>query len=160
NVPGKSYFVFKYPATGRTSRPVNEALFENNLKADKFSALLLADRAGLAADEISRIIYTAAAAYCCATDVTKVSDQKTPGTFFEIFIGHLVARAFGVNPKKRIVVPTLDAQVELPTDFHFELGPGKNRVHLPVKLSTRERVVQVWAHQRVLDGMHGVNRFK
>jgi len=31
---------------------------------------------------------------------------------------------------------------------------------VPVKLSTRERVIQVFAHQRVLDGVHGFNRFK
>jgi hypothetical protein len=48
----------------------------------------------------------------------------------------------------------------IPTDFVFDLGSGKNRVHLPIKLSTRERVVQVWAHQRALDGMHGTARFK
>jgi hypothetical protein len=40
------------------------------------------------------------------------------------------------------------------------LGDGKNRIHLPVKTSTRERVIQAWAHQRVLDGVYGVGRFK
>jgi hypothetical protein len=48
----------------------------------------------------------------------------------------------------------------LPTDFLFDLGAQKCRIHLPVKLSTRERVVQVWAHQRVLDGVYGVGRFR
>jgi hypothetical protein len=28
-----------------------------------------------------------------------------------------------------------------------------------VKTSTRERVIQVWAHQRVLDGVYGTGRF-
>src|SRR5438046_2364030 len=98
--------------------------------------------------------------YCCATDILKTGDQKTPGTFFEILIGPLVARSLGLNPEQQIKVPTLDLDITLPTDFVFDLGPGKNRVHLPIKTSTRERVVQVWAHQRVLDGMHGVARFK
>jgi hypothetical protein len=46
----------------------------------------------------------------------------------------------------------------LPTDFIFDLGPGRAKFHLPVKISTRERVIQVWAHQRVLDGVYGTGR--
>jgi hypothetical protein len=72
----------------------------------------------------------------------------------------MVARSLKVNPERQIRVPTLDLDITIPTDYVFDLGPGKNRVHLPIKISTRERVVQVWAHQRVLDGMHGVARFK
>ncbi|MCC5847612.1 MAG: hypothetical protein JJU29_05900 [Verrucomicrobia bacterium] len=30
---------------------------------------------------------------------------------------------------------------------------------MPVKTSTRERIIQVWAHQRVVDGAYGVGRF-
>jgi hypothetical protein len=71
-----------------------------------------------------------------------------------------VAATFGVRPTKTVVAPTLDLEISLPTDFIFDLGPDKSRLHLPVKTSTRERVIQVWAHQRVLDGMHGVNRFR
>jgi hypothetical protein len=48
----------------------------------------------------------------------------------------------------------------LPTDFIFDLGAAKPKFHVPVKTSTRERVIQVFAHQRVLDGVHGFNRFK
>lgn len=71
-----------------------------------------------------------------------------------------IAKAVGVNPQKSIQIPTLDIENTLPTDYIFHLGKGKNRIHLPIKTSTRERVVQVWAHQRILDGMHGTNRFK
>jgi len=48
----------------------------------------------------------------------------------------------------------------LPTDYLFDLGANQCRVHLPIKLSTRERVVQVWAHQRVLEGVYGFGRFR
>jgi len=41
----------------------------------------------------------------------------------------------------------------------FDLGEEKPKFHLPVKTSTRERIIQVWAHQRVLDGVYGVGRF-
>lgn len=48
---------------------------------------------------------------------------------------------------------------KLPTDFIYDLGVNKPKLHVPVKTSTRERVIQVWAHQRVLDGVYGVGRF-
>ena len=157
-VQNKHYFMFRHGQ--KTSRPVNPALFIHEPDEDLFRRVLSCDVAGLTSDEITSIVYTAAMSYCCSTDLLKAGDQKTPGTLFEILIGHLVARSLGVNPENQITVPTLDVRVTLPTDFVFDLGPGKNRVHLPVKTSTRERVVQVWAHQRVLDGMHGVGRFK
>ena len=47
----------------------------------------------------------------------------------------------------------------LPTDFVFNLGDERPKFHLPIKTSTRERVIQVWAHQRVLDGVYGTGRF-
>jgi hypothetical protein len=50
-------------------------------------------------------------------------------------------------------------KAKLPTDFVFDLGQDRAKFHLPVKTSTRERVIQVWAHQRVLDGVYGTGRF-
>jgi hypothetical protein len=40
-------------------------------------------------------------------------------------------------------------------DFLIDLGEKHRKVHLPVKMSTRERVVQAWAHQRLLDAAYG-----
>lgn len=160
SVPNKTYFMFRDAARNKVSRPVNEGLYDDSLVADQIQNIMNCEVAGLTEQRITAIIYTCAIAYCCATDILKTSDQKTPGTFFEVIVGHLVSRMLGVNPETSIKVPTLDFEINLPTDFVFDLGPGKNRVHLPIKTSTRERVVQVWAHQRVLDGMHGVARFK
>lgn len=159
-IPGKSYFMFSDPVRGKTSRSVNEALYDDALDAAEIEKILKCDFVGMTSEEITKAVYTCAISYCCATDILKKSDQKTPGTFFEVLVGHLVARTLGVNPEQQISVPTLDLNITLPTDYVFDLGPGKNRLHLPCKISTRERVVQVWAHQRVLDGMHGVARFK
>ena len=159
-VTGKTYFMFFDPERSKTSRPVNAGLYLEELDPARVHAALACDVEGLSSEELTRIVYTAAGSYCCAADILKDSDQKTPGTFFEVLIGHIVAKALGVNPEQQIRVPTLDLDVTIPTDYVFDLGPLKNRVHLPIKLSTRERVVQVWAHQRVLDGMHGVARFK
>jgi hypothetical protein len=44
-------------------------------------------------------------------------------------------------------------------DFLFD-RPGGVRVHLPVKMSTRERVVQAWSHQRILEGAFGEGTYK
>lgn len=159
-VANKQYFMFRSLDDKKTSRPVNLDLFDDSLTAVEIRSLLNCDVTGLTEQTITSSVYSCAIAYCCAIDILKVGDKKTPGTFFEIFIGHIVARSLGVNPETTITVPTLDVQVTLPTDYVFDLGPDKNRVHLPIKTSTRERVVQVWAHQRVLDGMHGVARFK
>lgn len=159
-VPGKRYFMFHDPVRGKYSRSVNEGLFADNIRTERIRRVIDCDVAGMRPEIITRVVYNCAMAYCCAADILKASDQKTPGTFFEVLIGHLVARTLGVNPKNQITVPTLDVEVTLPTDYVFDLGEGKNRLHLPIKTSTRERVVQVWAHQRVLDGMHGVARFK
>jgi hypothetical protein len=160
NVPGKSYFMFHDVGRNKLSRSVNVDLYIDDLDVDHVRAALSCQTDGFTSEALTRIVYTAAASYCCTADILKESDQKTPGTFFEVLIGHIVARALDVNPEQQIRVPTLDIDVTIPTDYVFDLGPLKNRVHLPIKISTRERVVQVWAHQRVLDGMHGVARFK
>lgn len=159
-VSGKSYFMFSDATRRKTSRPVNFALFDDGLDRETIDKILSCDVGGMTAAQITRFVYTIAMSYCASADILKTSDQKTPGTFFEFLIGHLVSRRLNVNPQTQITVPTLDTTVTLPTDFVFDLGEGKNRLHLPIKISTRERVVQVWAHQRVLDGMHGMSRFK
>lgn len=97
---------------------------------------------------------------CCAgRDVASDGDQKTPGTIFEWLCAAVVQAALNVAPKRALPVLNLDLNGELPTDFVFDLGEEKPKFHLPVKTSTRERIIQVWAHQRVLDGVYGVGRF-
>lgn len=152
--------MFRDDERNKTSRPVNQALFDENLDRDTIDKVLACDIDGMTADQLTKAIYTLGMAYCASADILKSSDQKTPGTYFEFLIGHIVSRRLEVNPERQITVPTLDEKVTLPTDFVYNLGEGKNWLHLPIKISTRERVVQVWAHQRVLDGMHGVARFK
>lgn len=157
-VTDKNYFMFRHKE--KTSRPINTDLFDRSVDDSAVLRILRGDVDGIAFAELQKLLYTSAMSYCATTDLTKTNDKKSPGTFFEIFTGHLVAGQFGVNPERHTEVPSLDIQNTLPTDYVFDLGPGCNRIHLPIKTSTRERVVQVWAHQRVLDGLHGTNRFK
>ena len=140
---------------------MNKALFSDHVEEwDRFcDSLDKGDLTGLSADTITRIIYSAAISFCCYVDIHKDGDQKTPGTFFEYLIGHLFAWRLGVNPTNRLPVLNLDMETTLPTDFVFNLGKDRPKFHLPIKISTRERIIQVWAHQRVLDGAYGTGRF-
>ena len=45
-------------------------------------------------------------------------------------------------------------------DFLIGMGEGAPKIHLPVKMSTRERVVQAWAHQRLLDAAYGAGAYR
>jgi len=156
-VPGKRYAMGVLK--DRTSRPINIDLFAPDIPRQELLDTVFASKGPLDLAKLDRCLYTAAMSYPLANDLEKDGDKKSPGTFFENFIGHIVAQRYGVNPIHQIVIPTLDEKVTIPTDFIFELGNNR-RIHLPIKLSTRERVVQVWAHQAMLDGMHGKGRFK
>ncbi len=159
-IADKSYFAFE-GATGKISRAVNESLYEPS--PDAWAALVAALRAGgfstLTEEFLTRTVYSLAMSFFVHIDLTRTGDQKTPGTFFEYLIGHLFASRLGVNPRTRLPVLNLDMDTTLPTDFVFDLGHGEPKFHLPIKTSTRERMIQVWAHQRVLDGVYGTGRF-
>lgn len=158
-VPGKEYFAF---ARGKKlSRAVNTGLFVPDLGEWEAFCKAIATNpvSNMEPDRITRIIYSVAVSFFCFIDLTKEGDQKTPGTFFEYLIGHLFAWRLGVNPKTRLPVLNLDMEANLPTDFIFDLGCNRAKFHLPIKVSTRERVIQVWAHQRVLNGVYGTGRF-
>jgi hypothetical protein len=161
-VSGKSYFAFRQDA--RMSRAVNSGLFIDDREALTNLLEKLRGNPGLdwlLADECNRFLYTMAITFCALSDVTSDNDQKTPGTFFEMFIGHLLSLTFGVKPRNQVEVLTVeDEKSTLPTDFIFDLGPSQLKFHVPVKTSTRERVVQVWAHQRMLNGVYGEGRFR
>ena len=158
-VAEKSYFAFKLGK--RRSRPVNADLFDvRSTEALKiFQGILNGNRHHFSSEEITRSIYTVAMTCCAGRDVTSDNDQKTPGTMFEWLCAAAVQAALNVAPKRSLPVLNLDLRGELPTDFVFDLGEEKPKFHLPVKTSTRERIIQVWAHQRVLDGVYGVGRF-
>ncbi len=157
-IPDKHYFAFEGE---RISRAVNADLYQPD--PGEWTAFAQAlhdgDLEDFTEERLTRTIYSIAISFCVLIDLTRRGDQKTPGTFFEWLIGHLFASRLGVNPTKRLPVLNLDMETTLPTDFVFDLGPGQPKFHLPVKTSTRERVIQVWAHQRVLDGVYGTGRF-
>lgn len=167
-VTGKTYSMARRKGSPRSSRPINTSLFDLSIEAADLSALFAGKTATYCEDRLGQLLYTAAMSFSVAVDLAggdgeKSPNQKSPGTFFEIFVAHLAAIKLGVNPSKKVTVPTGDETIagnSLPTDFIFDLGSGKSKIHMPVKISTRERVVQAWAHQRVLEGMLGAGRYK
>ena len=158
-VAGKSYFGFSQGDS--ISRPVNRALYLDDSAAvqEVITALFERRLSGLDASQINKAVYSAAVAFCAGVDLMKKGDQKTPGTFFEYLCATLMAALLGSDPKTSVQVLNLDFETKLPTDLIFDLGAGRAKYHVPVKTSTRERVIQVWAHQRVLDGVYGTGRF-
>lgn len=158
-VDGKEYFSFTKGK--KLSRPINKQIYsERSSDVSKLITCLRSkDSKDLTAAEISIACYTIAVSFCAIIDLEKDGDKKTPGTFFEYFIGHIVSRLLSCNPRKKVEVLNIEYRTSLPTDLIYDLGEKKPKFHVPVKTSTRERVIQVWAHQRVLDGVYGVGRF-
>lgn len=154
-VADKRYFGFRREGE---SRPVNDALYVED--ENEFGRLLRAFRRGLRRSTPQDVVgatYTIASSVFAANDVYQVG-RKASATFFEILIGHVVARALGVSPRKKVRIP--ESGADLPTDYVFDPGQHSRKIHLPVKTSTRERAVQAWVHQLVLDRIFGTGVYR
>jgi hypothetical protein len=160
NVPNKKYAMAQLKASAKTSRPINTDLFDIAASDNDLAKVLAGEVEDFLEPRLNQLLYTSAMSFCLAVDLTGEGNKKSPGTFFEIFVAHLAAVKFNANPSKKVAVPFVDVENTLPTDFIFDLGPLKSKIHLPVKASTRERAVQAWAHQRVLEGMLGLGRYR
>lgn len=156
-VPDKSYFTFRRGDV--FARPANKQY----LLADSSVIARLWDQwlsKAIAPDDFAKLSYTVALAPCLAMEILDRQNKKGPATYFECYIGHLFARWLEVNPTKRARLPVQDRNVPMTMDFLFDLGGGSPRVHLPVKMSSRERVVQAWAHQRLLNAAYGHGTYR
>lgn len=159
-VPGKEYVAFKIGT--QLSRPVNRASFipSREEMTRRWTSFNPRGLTAMSVDQATNTIYTLAMSFCAANDVLKSGDKQTPGRYFEILNAHIFANAFAVSPRREIdVLHVDDDPATLPTDYIFDLGAERPKFHVPVKTSTRERVIQVWAHQRVLNGVYGENRY-
>ncbi|MCS7289939.1 MAG: hypothetical protein NZ699_12480 [Roseiflexus sp.] len=145
-VQDKSYIAFQ--SGNIVSRPANQEFFLMNSKDIQS---LWGDWIEGKADKenFEKLIYTVALAPCLAIELFDRQNKKGPATFFECYVSHLFSRAVNVNPTKRAKLDLGNTRVSMTMDFLFETNDW--RVHLPVKMSSRERVVQAWAHQRLLD---------
>lgn len=151
---GKNYFSFR---AAQQSRPINAALYAD--QPSEFERLLRVFQngfAGSAEGDIIRATYSAAYSVFSAHDIYEVG-RKASATFFEILIGHICAQSIGVPPRNKVQIP--ESGANLPTDYIFDPGPKSRKIHLPIKTSTRERAVQAWVHQLVLDRIFGADQY-
>lgn len=159
-VPGKTYVSYvRKNANTRLSRPANAAVF--NLDSELISKQWQRWRDGrLSAPDLARMSYSIALAPCLALELFDRQNKKGPATWFECLIGHIFAKVIGTSPHRKASLPVAGQTVRLTMDFLFDMGAKTRHVHLPVKMSTRERVVQAWAHQRLLDGAFGAKKYR
>lgn len=128
-VPGKEYFTFKKAAV--VARPANKEFFLPD--PDAVARLWKKWLAGIiSAPEFARLTYTVALAPCLAMELFDRQNKKGPATFFECYIGHLFAKAVGVNPTKRARLPVHGRNVLMTMDFLIDMGNKHRKVHLPV----------------------------
>lgn len=155
-VPNKNYV--SYRTDGAVARPANSALFEPEVATfdDNWNAW---ERGSLDKPALLKLLYTAALAPCLGMELFDKQNKKGPATFFECFIGNLLATQLKREPTRNAKLKIKDAQIRLTMDFLFDPIGDTAGLHVPVKMSTRERVVQAWSHQAILDSAYGDGKY-
>lgn len=161
---GKDYHVFG--AETKLSRPVHLPLLIDDPQS--FSTAWTAfcasghrheRRYDSAADSINRVFYTASTAFGVCYDLWKPGSRKTPGTFFEVLLGSALEAVLSDFVRSAHVI--LPGQTEsLSTDIVFSEPDSVGGLVIPAKITTRERIVQPFAHQQILDSVFGEGRFR
>lgn len=170
-VPNIEYWVAE--GNGNLSRPYRPELFISDLADFETAATSFQDQ--LDDDEITdpvtfeRVIYTVVSSFCLCYDVWKPKSRKTPGTFFEVLVGSICyvrypAPAFQLTKHIPITVEApVNADAEddgalqgnsVSTDLVITNSETEKGAVIPLKITTRERIVQPFAHQRILDSAY------
>lgn len=162
---GKSYFIWERKSGQQRllSRPCRADMFL--LDVGEFSRLWKAmvnsiDSRTFAIVHplLNDLCYTCALAFACMIDLYYPASRKTPGTFFELLIGTLIGAASALPRTKQIRVP--DEKVHVPTDIVIQTPNGLPDLVIPTKITTRERIVQAFVHQRILDVIFGTGKYR
>jgi hypothetical protein len=155
----KSYSVFV--AGKRVSRPFLPSLFisdpnefERQWKEVTRRLNSKTANARTKAEKINAILYTAINAFAICYDLWKPSSRKTPGTFWEVMMGSVLGTLLPKHNRGKFV--TIPGQEEkVPIDITFTNPATNQTLAFPAKITTRERIVQPAAHQRILDAVFG-----
>ena len=133
----------------------------------------------------NRTVYSAVMSVACCYDIWLPGSRKTPGTFFEILMASLVKHmlpdavfskhvplAALFHSPQLIEQATANAEADLEaentedgrssvaTDLVIGIPQRRGGVVVPLKITTRERIVQPFAHQRILDAASGPGTYK
>ena len=146
---------------GRTfTRPIRkDMLIEANSFQNKWQKLIdrLDSREYLNAKEqieCNNIVYTSISSFSCVFDLWKASSRKTPGTFFEILTGSMLSHFYkDCVRSKHITLPRESESVT--TDIVLTSRTTGKGLVIPVKITTRERIVQPFVHQHILVSVFG-----
>lgn len=139
-------------------------------------------------DCANRVVYTAIMSFACCYDLWKPSSRKTPGTFFEVFMAGLIQSIFTnseatfskhislteilaatkvseslkheLAQEETVTSENEDNESSVSTDVVVSVLGRKGGVVLPLKITTRERIVQAFAHQRILDAAFGAGVYQ
>ena len=161
---GKSYHVYRDGS--QLSRPLRASMFmtdEDELE-DAWDALVSSARPKTGRydarpAEINSVLYTAVNGFSVCYDLWRAGSRKTPGTLFEILVGSLIQAVTPVMTR-RAHIPLLEPGESVSTDIVFLEPGGQGGLAIPAKITTRERIVQPFAHQRILDAVFGEGRFR
>ncbi len=153
----KSTWVFE--VNGRLSRPYLPSLFTSSPSdfSKRWLRTLRAIDAGKKSvcqspDEVNTVLYAAMTAYSVCFDLWNPGARKTPGTFFEILLGSVMGMVLpSYERTKFIPIPGVGQNVS--TDIVFSCPRTNRGLVIPAKITTRERIVQPFAHQRILDSV-------
>jgi hypothetical protein len=106
------------------------------------------------------VIYTLIQSFSGLIDIYKPGSRKTPGTLFEMIVGVVLVNFSGLKMAKQIPVP--GEKFMVPTDIVLLQPPdiSKPNLVIPTKITTRERIVQPFVHQRILDEVFGPDKYK
>ncbi|ENK9267509.1 type II site-specific deoxyribonuclease, partial [Escherichia coli] len=111
----------------------------------------------------NKIIYTSVMSVACCFDLWKSGSRKTPGTFFEIFMAAVLKLMIPdeLFSKHIPLIDQLESDDEsidpssVSTDIVIKSKCKNASVVIPLKITTRERIVQPFAQQRILDSYFG-----
>jgi hypothetical protein len=108
----------------------------------------------MTAAQANSAIYTHVMSFCCLIDLVARASRKTPGTLFELTMGMLLSELSGRRRGKQVRVE--GERYTVPTDLVLFSDDEPLAAHLVVasKISTRERVVQAYAQQRILEEIY------
>lgn len=159
---GKKYSVIE--ADKNITRPfLDDILFENNFSfEDSWCRLCqkLNSQNNLESEDvkiINDLLYQLVMSFAVFIDITKPKSRKTPGTFFEIVMGS-VMQSMLPHFQRSKHIPLVNSGESLSTDIVFSKD-GRGLV-FPIKISTRERIVQPYAHQRILNSIFGEKTYQ
>lgn len=172
NSDGKEYWVFSN--NGSDSRPICKSKMLEKTEFDKYFTQFQTYRINdysigtISCSELNNLLYTAISNFCACYDIFKRGSRKTPGTYFEILLGTFISHIlFDYERKKFIKLPEYVSdsgdsseadEDSVSTDIVFEKA-GYLRFVFPAKITTRERVVQPFAHQRIIDSAFGERQY-